>query len=97
VTERADVAVVGAGIVGLATTRALLRGSPGLRLTVIDKELRIAAHQTEHNSGVLHAFAVPLGQPTTDIVKSVFSDKPLASGAYSRAEVTRGSMNGADR
>lgn len=54
-TERAEIAVVGAGIVGLATARALLRGSPWLRLTVVDKEPRIAAHQTGHNSGVLHA------------------------------------------
>jgi L-2-hydroxyglutarate oxidase len=55
VTERADVAVVGAGIVGLATARALLRDRPGLRLVVVDKEPRVAAHQTGHNSGVLHA------------------------------------------
>jgi len=50
-----DLAVVGAGIVGLATARELLRRSPGLRLAVVDKEPRVAAHQTGHNSGVLHA------------------------------------------
>ena len=54
-TEPVDVAVVGAGIVGLATARALLELSPGLKLVVVDKEARIAAHQTGHNSGVLHA------------------------------------------
>ena len=54
-TERADVVVVGAGIVGLATARALLRDYPRLRLTVVDKEPKVAAHQTGHNSGVLHA------------------------------------------
>ena len=53
--DRADVAVVGAGIVGLATARALQRAHPGLRLVVVDKEPGIAAHQTGHNSGVLHA------------------------------------------
>jgi L-2-hydroxyglutarate oxidase LhgO len=47
--------VVGAGIVGLATARQLLRSKPGLKLTVVDKERTIAAHQTGHNSGVLHA------------------------------------------
>lgn len=50
-----DVAVVGAGIVGLATARELLRRRPGLRVMVIDKESTVAAHQTGHNSGVLHA------------------------------------------
>jgi L-2-hydroxyglutarate oxidase LhgO len=53
--ERADVAIVGAGIVGLATARALLRDYPRLRLTVVEKEPKVAAHQTGHNSGVLHA------------------------------------------
>lgn len=54
-TERADVAVVGAGIVGLATAHALLQRFPRLRLIVVDKEDHVAAHQTGHNSGVLHA------------------------------------------
>ena len=53
--ERADVAIVGAGIVGLATARALLRDYARLHLTVVDKEPKVAAHQTGHNSGVLHA------------------------------------------
>ncbi|MBI5880164.1 MAG: L-2-hydroxyglutarate oxidase [Chloroflexi bacterium] len=50
-----DVAVVGAGIVGLATTLALLKRRPGLRITVLDKEAEVAAHQTGHNSGVIHS------------------------------------------
>lgn len=54
-TARSDVIVVGAGIVGLATARAVLRARPGIKLTVVDKEGAIAAHQTGHNSGVLHA------------------------------------------
>jgi L-2-hydroxyglutarate oxidase len=50
-----DVAVVGAGIVGLAGARELLLRRPGLSLAVIDKEPRIAAHQSGHNSGVIHS------------------------------------------
>lgn len=50
-----DVAVIGGGIVGLATALALLERSPGLRLTVIEKEADLGRHQTGHNSGVIHA------------------------------------------
>nr|BBH93289.1 hydroxyglutarate oxidase [Thermogemmatispora argillosa] len=46
--------IVGAGLVGLATAREYLRRRPGLRLLVVEKEPRIAAHQSGHNSGVLH-------------------------------------------
>jgi (S)-2-hydroxyglutarate dehydrogenase len=55
VSDRPDVAVVGAGILGLATARELLIRHPDLVVTVLDKEDRVAAHQTGHNSGVLHA------------------------------------------
>jgi L-2-hydroxyglutarate oxidase LhgO len=51
----ADIAVVGAGIVGLATARALSRRHPGLRVVVLDKEGRVAQHQTGRNSGVIHS------------------------------------------
>jgi L-2-hydroxyglutarate oxidase len=54
-TAGSDVIVVGAGIVGLATARQLLRSKPGLKITIVDKEPAIAGHQTGHNSGVLHA------------------------------------------
>jgi (S)-2-hydroxyglutarate dehydrogenase len=54
-SERFDVAVIGGGIVGLATARALLAEHPGLRLAVLEKEARLAAHQTGHNSGVIHS------------------------------------------
>jgi (S)-2-hydroxyglutarate dehydrogenase len=47
--------VVGAGIVGLATARALQLARPGLAVVVVDKEGRSAAHQSGHNSGVVHA------------------------------------------
>jgi 2-hydroxyglutarate dehydrogenase len=50
-----DVAVVGAGILGLATARELLRRDPGAAVVILEREDRIAAHQTGHNSGVIHA------------------------------------------
>ena len=50
-----DVVIVGAGIVGLATARALLERAPGLRLCVIEKGAGVAGQQTSHNSGVLHS------------------------------------------
>jgi L-2-hydroxyglutarate oxidase len=50
-----DVVVIGAGLVGLATAMALLRERPSLRLTILEKEATIAAHQSGHNSGVIHA------------------------------------------
>ncbi len=46
--------VVGAGIVGLAVGWRLLERQPGLRVTVLDKEVRVGVHQTGHNSGVIH-------------------------------------------
>jgi (S)-2-hydroxyglutarate dehydrogenase len=50
-----DVAIVGAGIIGLATGMKLLEAFPGLRVVILEKEDRIAAHQTGHNSGVIHS------------------------------------------
>lgn len=50
-----DVLVVGAGLVGLATAREILMRWPRTRLTVVDKEPRVAAHQSGHNSGVIHS------------------------------------------
>ncbi|WP_235734925.1 L-2-hydroxyglutarate oxidase [Nocardioides alcanivorans] len=49
-----DVAVVGAGIVGLAVAREVLRRRPGARVVVVEQEADVAAHQTGHNSGVVH-------------------------------------------
>jgi L-2-hydroxyglutarate oxidase LhgO len=54
-TAAADVAIVGAGIVGLATAYQLLERRPGLRVTIIEKEPDVAMHQSGHNSGVVHA------------------------------------------
>ncbi|KXK61026.1 hydroxyglutarate oxidase [Micromonospora rosaria] len=47
--------VVGGGIVGLAVAHRLLTDRPGDRVTVLEKESGWAAHQTGHNSGVIHA------------------------------------------
>lgn len=50
-----DVAIVGGGIVGLATALRLLQERPALRLAVLEKEAELASHQSGHNSGVIHA------------------------------------------
>ncbi|MPZ15489.1 MAG: L-2-hydroxyglutarate oxidase [Chloroflexi bacterium] len=50
-----DVAVIGAGIIGLATAREILRRRPGCRLVVLEKETAVGSHQTGHNSGVIHS------------------------------------------
>jgi L-2-hydroxyglutarate oxidase LhgO len=55
VNRTADAVVVGAGIVGLATALAILDRKPGARVFVLEKEKELAAHQTGHNSGVIHA------------------------------------------
>jgi L-2-hydroxyglutarate oxidase len=53
--DRCDVAVVGAGILGLAAARELTRRHPHLEIAVLEREPHIATHQTGHNSGVVHA------------------------------------------
>jgi L-2-hydroxyglutarate oxidase len=55
VDSRFDVAIVGAGIVGLATAMELVGRRPDLKVVVLEKEDTVAAHQTGHNSGVIHA------------------------------------------
>lgn len=50
-----DVAVIGGGIVGLATAYELTRRMPSAHVVVIEKERELAAHQTGHNSGVIHS------------------------------------------
>ncbi|KAM6360240.1 L-2-hydroxyglutarate dehydrogenase, mitochondrial isoform 2-T2 [Alca torda] len=50
-----DVAVVGAGIVGLASARELVRRHPSLAFAVLEKEKELAHHQSGHNSGVIHS------------------------------------------
>ena len=48
-------AIVGAGILGLATARELVTRHPRLRVAVLDKESEVGYHQTGHSSGVVHA------------------------------------------
>lgn len=50
-----DIAIVGGGIVGLATARELLHRHPRLKLVLLEKEAEIGSHQTGHNSGVIHS------------------------------------------
>ncbi|MCU7729193.1 L-2-hydroxyglutarate oxidase [Actinoplanes sp. KI2] len=49
------IGIIGAGIVGLAIGRELTKRRPGARVVVVEKESRVAVHQTGHNSGVVHA------------------------------------------
>jgi (S)-2-hydroxyglutarate dehydrogenase len=51
----ADFVVVGGGILGLAVARELLARHPDASLCVLEREDRLAAHQTSHSSGVIHA------------------------------------------
>jgi L-2-hydroxyglutarate oxidase len=53
--ERTDVLIVGGGIVGLATARAVLRARPDRRVVVVEKEPAVGTHQSGRNSGVIHA------------------------------------------
>lgn len=50
-----DRVIVGAGILGLAVARELLTRNPDARVTVVDQADRVGAHQSSHNSGVIHA------------------------------------------
>lgn len=54
-STHADVIIIGAGIVGLATAVKLQEAHPGKRIVVLDKEATPAVHQTGHNSGVIHS------------------------------------------
>jgi L-2-hydroxyglutarate oxidase len=53
--DRVDVLVVGGGIVGLATARAVVRARPERSVVVVEKEASVGAHQSGRNSGVIHA------------------------------------------
>src|SRR6202451_4734935 len=50
-----DIVVIGGGIVGLSTAMQLCRTFPKLRLLLVEKEDRVARHQSGHNSGVIHS------------------------------------------
>jgi L-2-hydroxyglutarate oxidase len=53
--NRVDLAIVGGGILGLATAHRLLERHPLLNMAILEKEPELATHQSGHNSGVLHA------------------------------------------
>jgi len=55
VNDRFDVAIVGGGIVGLATAYRILERRPSLALAVVEKEHGLAEHQSGRNTGVIHA------------------------------------------
>lgn len=50
-----DIAIIGGGIVGCAVAYKIQKHHPGLKLLIVEKENALAAHQTGHNSGVLHS------------------------------------------
>ena len=50
-----DIAIIGAGIVGLSTAMECSRRHPGGRMIVLEKEQSVGAHQSSHNSGVIHS------------------------------------------
>jgi L-2-hydroxyglutarate oxidase len=50
-----DIAVIGGGIVGLASAYKIQMRYPGIRIGVLEKEKELAMHQTGHNSGVIHS------------------------------------------
>ena len=52
--KQTDIIIIGGGIVGLATAYQFTLDYPLLRITLLEKEQQLAAHQTGHNSGVLH-------------------------------------------
>jgi (S)-2-hydroxyglutarate dehydrogenase len=54
-TERYDLAIVGGGIVGLSTARAIHARRPDWSITLLEKERTVGVHQTGHNSGVVHS------------------------------------------
>jgi L-2-hydroxyglutarate oxidase len=53
--SQCDFVVIGGGIIGLAVARELLGRHPDSTLCVLEREERLAAHQTSHSSGVIHA------------------------------------------
>ncbi|HEX2403933.1 MAG TPA: FAD-dependent oxidoreductase, partial [Acidimicrobiia bacterium] len=50
-----DICIIGAGLVGLGVARALSESHPGIGIVILDKEAAVAAHQSSHNSGVVHS------------------------------------------
>jgi L-2-hydroxyglutarate oxidase LhgO len=55
VTNRYDIGIIGAGLIGLATADAVSRAHRDASIIVVDQADRVAAHQSSHNSGVIHS------------------------------------------
>ena len=72
------IGIVGGGIVGLAIGREIARRRPGTSITVFEKEDRLAAHQTGHNSGVVHAGIYY--QPGSLKARAVHPGRAVAAG-----------------
>src|ERR1700686_3425902 len=53
--SRHNVVIIGGGVVGLAVALEITRCFPHLRLLLVEKEDRVARHQSGHNSGVIHS------------------------------------------
>ena len=53
--KKKDTLIIGGGIIGLATAYHLSKILPGKNVTVLEKENKIASHQTGNNSGVIHS------------------------------------------
>src|SRR5664279_480024 len=53
--SRCDVLIIGGGVVGLGVALEITRRFPRLRLLLLEKENRVARHQSGHNSGVIHS------------------------------------------
>ena len=54
-TQKFDVTIIGAGIIGLGTAISILKKHPNIKLAILEKDNQVAAHQTGHNSGVIHS------------------------------------------
>ena len=54
-TQHFDLTIIGGGIIGLATGLEIVTRLPQLKLLIVEKEDQLAAHQTGHNSGVIHS------------------------------------------
>ena len=50
-----DIVIIGGGIVGLASAYKIMLSHPDIRIAVLEKEDKLATHQTGHNSGVIHS------------------------------------------
>jgi (S)-2-hydroxyglutarate dehydrogenase len=53
--QQFDLVIIGGGVVGLSTALHMLHTFPKLRLLLVEKEDRVARHQSGHNSGVIHS------------------------------------------